>query len=78
VSIGDPSRYEITSCQFDNDDKHDLSYVISTDKKSMVITDTDVDQLTGYYKILVKDNNTPQALIWCDPPIRNKPGTGNL
>ena len=72
VSVNNHPRYQITDCKFDDDVNNDLSYEISADKSSIVITDTDVDELDGYYKVLVTDTSSANALVSCDPPIKNR------
>ncbi|GAA0856075.1 hypothetical protein [Aliiglaciecola litoralis] len=72
VTVSGFPRYEVSDIQFDNNDHNDLSHRVSADKSSVVITDTDVDPLNGYYKVLIKDTSAPQALLWCDPPIKNR------
>lgn len=72
ISVNDHPRFHIVSCTFIHNEKGDLSCVISADKKNVVITDSDVDAFDGYYKVVVKDNNAAQALVPCDPPIKNK------
>lgn len=66
------NRYQISGVNFLNDTQNQLSWNgNSTRAGSIVDANTQVE--TAEYTVIVSDTQNGNALIVCDPPIRNQP-----
>lgn len=79
--IGPDPRYRIKNVLFKadindalfRDDVNDLFWTSGATTRSAFIVDTDADNLSAYYSIVVHDKKE-NLTFTCDPPIRNQPG----
>lgn len=67
------ARYQIRSVTLTGTITRDFSVTGSSDPRSRTINDTDTDQGSVQYCVLVLDT-TANCTIPCDPQIRNQPG----
>jgi hypothetical protein len=66
------NRYQISGVNFLNDTQNQLSWNgNSTRAGSIVDANTQVE--TAEYTVIVSDTQNGNALIVCDPPVRNQP-----
>lgn len=67
--IADP-RYQIDTCNFVNDDQHQLSWNGGQRAGSIVDANTQIE--TAKYTVIVTDTGNGNCTIPCDPTVENK------
>ena len=72
VTINADERYIVDSVSFSGDIEGQLSSLPGNSPTSVVITDSDSQTGTGYFKISVRDTSA-NCTFPCDPRVTNKP-----
>jgi hypothetical protein len=66
------NRYQISGVNFLNDTQNQLSWNGNSPRAGSIV-DANTQVETAEYTVIVSDTQNGNALIVCDPPVRNQP-----